>query len=213
MKKYLLFDNDGVLVETERYYFLSTQRALAEHGVDLTAEYYQMIMPKAITAWHLMTEAGFSEKEIASTRDLRNVYYQEYLRSEPLYIDGVESVIKSLSKSYEMAIITTSRRSDFEIIHADRRITQYMNFILCEEDYPRAKPHPDPYLKALELFNADKAQTLIIEDSERGLTSAVNAGIECAVVHNDFTQSHDFSHANFRIQSLQELEGLLQSMS
>ena len=208
MKKYILFDNDGVLVETERYYFLATQRALENHNITLSFEYYQKIMPKAITAWHLMLDAGFSQEDVVKTRTQRNIYYQEYLRSECLYIDGVEEVLKELSKTYKMAIITTSRRVDFEIIHADKRLTKYMEFVLCEEDYPRAKPHPDPYLKGLKLLGASKEETLIVEDSERGLTSAVNANIECAVVFNEFTKSHDFSQTTYKISTLQELTTL-----
>jgi HAD superfamily hydrolase (TIGR01509 family) len=209
MKKYILFDNDGVLVETERFYFLATQRALANHGITLSLEYYQTIMPKAITAWHLMSEAGFNEDDIIETRRVRNVYYQEYLESETLYINGVEEVLKELSQKYKMAIITTSRRVDFEIIHADKHLTQYMEFVLCEEDYPRAKPYPDPYLKGVELLNANKDETLVIEDSQRGLTSSVAAGIECAIVHNDFTSSHDFKEASYRLEKFSDLKELL----
>lgn len=205
MKKYILFDNDGVLVETERFYFLATQKALQEHDIELTFEYYQTIMPKAITAWHLMHERGFSEDDVVKTREKRNIYYQEYLQTNELYIEGVEEVLAELSKKYKMGIVTTSRRVDFEIIHQDKRLTKYMEFVLCEEDYERAKPHPDPYLKGLKLLNAKKEETFIVEDSERGLTSAVNAGIECIVVHNDFTLSHDFSKATKKIQSLKEL--------
>ena len=209
MKKYILFDNDGVLVETERYYFLATQKALAIHDIELSFEYYQTIMPKAITAWHLMLDAGFTQDQVVQTRDQRNIYYQEYLKSESLYIDGVHEILEQLSKKYKMAIITTSRRVDFEIIHADKKLTQYMEFILCEEDYPRAKPYPDPYLKGLDLLGAQKHETMIVEDSERGLTSAVNAEIECAIVYNEFTSSHDFSQATHRISTLAELEALL----
>ncbi len=211
MKKYILFDNDGVLVETERYYFLATQKALQEYGVVLTLEYYQTIMPKAITAWHLMLEAGLSDEDVIQARDQRNIYYQEYLRTKPLYIDGVKEVIHELSKSYKMGIVTTSRRPDFEIIHQDRSLTRYMEFVLCEEDYPRAKPYPDPYLKGLDLLKANKAETLIVEDSQRGLSSAISAGIECAIVHNDFTASHDFSQAHYKIQNLHELVALLRT--
>lgn len=210
MKKYILFDNDGVLVETERFYFLATQRILAEHEVTLSLEYYQIIMAKAVTAWHLLLEAGFTQTQVNAARDQRNVYYQEYLTSQSLYIDGVEDVLKELAKSYKMAIITTSRRPDFEIIHADKKLTQHMEFVLCEGEYGRAKPYPDPYLKGIEGLKASKKETLIVEDSQRGLTSAVTAGIECAIVANDFTATHDFSKATHRIQTLAELPALLQ---
>ena len=78
---------------------------------------------------------------------------------------------------------------------------------------PRAKPHADPYLAGMKKFNALKDECLVIEDSQRGLSSAVNAGIECAVVENAFTATHDFSSATYRIKKLQELPALLKSIT
>jgi HAD superfamily hydrolase (TIGR01509 family) len=159
--------------------------------------------------WELAQQKGVTLEEINHARERRSHYYQHYLRTEDIYIEGVEEVIRDLSEHYRMGIVTTSRRVDFELIHHEKKLTRYMDFILCEEDYPRAKPHPDPYLKGLELFKTHPDNTLVVEDSQRGLTAAVSAGIECAVVKNDFTASHDFSAATYRINSLHDLRGLL----
>jgi HAD superfamily hydrolase (TIGR01509 family) len=94
-----------------------------------------------------------------------------------------------------MAIVTTSKRADFDIIHKKRQVRRFMDFVLVREDYEHSKPDPEPYLTGLKRFGATKEQTLVVEDSNRGLTSAVAAGIDCAVVHNDFTQAQDFSQA------------------
>jgi len=109
-----------------------------------------------------------------------------------------------------MGIVTTSRRVDFEILHENRGITDFMKFILCVEDYEKAKPYPDPYLKGLELFNAKKEETIIVEDSQRGLISANRAGIDCVIVHNEFTKTQDFSTAEYKIDNLEELVNLLE---
>jgi beta-phosphoglucomutase-like phosphatase (HAD superfamily) len=84
-----------------------------------------------------------------------------------------------------------------------------MEFALCSGEYGRSKPYADPYLKGLERFGGEKHEALVVEDSQRGLRSAVNAGIECVIVHNHFTLSHDFSDATHRIRTLHELEALL----
>ena len=84
-----------------------------------------------------------------------------------------------------------------------------MDFVLVREDYQRAKPHPEPYLTGLKRFGATKEETLVVEDSARGLSSAVAAGIDCAVVHNDFTRGHDFSAATYRIAALIELKDII----
>jgi HAD superfamily hydrolase (TIGR01509 family) len=108
-----------------------------------------------------------------------------------------------------MAIVTTAKRADFQLIHHERQITSFMDFVLVREDYTVAKPDPAPYLTALERLGADKEETLVVEDSSRGLRSAVAAGIDCAIVHNDFTKAQDFSQARYRIETLAELKDIV----
>ncbi|MDQ7067663.1 MAG: HAD-IA family hydrolase [Sulfurimonas sp.] len=92
-------------------------------------------------------------------------------------------------------------------------LTKYMDFVLCVEDYSRSKPHPEPYLAGMKLFGAKKSECLVVEDSERGLNAAFNADIECAVVANEFTATHDFSKASYRLKNLKELVVLLDTLS
>lgn len=209
MKKYILFDNDGVLVETENWYFEANKKALKQLGLNLRMSEYQEIMARGGTAWEVAINAGITTESIDKKRIQRDIYYQEFLNTKNLEIPNVKKVLKNLSKKYKMAIVTTSRRVDFELIHKNRGISDYMQFVLCVEDYERAKPYPDPYLKGLELFKAIPEHTIVVEDSQRGLISAVNANIECVIVKNEFTKTHDFSKANYFIDSLEQLERIL----
>lgn len=210
MKKYILFDNDGVLVHTEPLYFKANIKALKEHfDVELKFDEYMKIMSEGTTVWQKALDRGFSLNEIEIARNQRNIYYQEFLQSENILIKGVKEVLQELSKTYKMGIVTTSRRVDFEIIHKDLGIVDFMDFVLCEEDYEFAKPHPQPYLKGLEIFGANKSEAIVIEDSTRGLTSAYKAGIECVIVKNEFTTTQDFSKASYFIDTLEELKTIL----
>ena len=209
MKKYLLFDNDGVLVETETYYYQANVKSLAEIGVNLEFDVYMEIMARGGTAWEVAKKQGFSQKVVDKQRAIRDIYYQEFIQNQAIEIDGVLDVLEELSKNYKMGIVTTSRRVDFDLIHNKREIVKYMDFTLCVEEYPRSKPHPDPYLAGMKKFNATKEECLIIEDSQRGLNAALNAEIECVVVHNEFTKTHDLSKANYKIESIRDLPELL----
>jgi len=212
MKKYLLFDNDGVLVETEKWYFEANKKSLNEIDVELTFDVYMEIMARGGTAWEVAKKHGYSQRIIDEQRRRRDIYYREFISSQPIEIEGVAEVLEELSKEYSFGIVTTSRRVDFDLIHAQRDIVKFMDFTLCVEEYPRSKPYADPYLAGMSKFNATKNQCLVIEDSQRGLSSAINAGIECAVVENEFTATHDFSSASYRIKTLQELPSLLKSI-
>jgi HAD superfamily hydrolase (TIGR01509 family) len=208
-KTHILFDHDGVLVDTEVWYYRAGERALAEIGVTLDKDRYVEDMDKGLGTWAQARAAGVDEQTISRQREARDRYYQEYLRSEVIEIDGVAEALAELSPYVRMAIVTTAKKADFDLIHEKRRIRQLMDFVLVREDYQRAKPHPEPYLTGLNRFGATKDETLVVEDSSRGLSSAVAAGIDCAVVHNDFMGGHDFSAARYRIGGLSELKDIV----
>lgn len=211
-KNYLLFDHDGVLVETEYWYFKANQRALRELGFELDQATHLEYMKQGYSFWDLEAYKHFDRDTLCAKQSKRDQYYQAYLKNEDIEISGVESVLENLSTDYRMAIVTTSRPEDFELIHKNRSLVKWMDFVLTREDYGEAKPHPEPYLTALKRFSGTKEEALIIEDSERGLRSAVAAGIDCAIVYNEFTRSHNFSKATYRIQNLGELPALLANL-
>ena len=205
MKKYILFDHDGVLVDTEFWYYKAGERALADVGFTLDRDQYLRDMTQGFATWAQAKAAGIDEQTIDRQREVRTVYYQEYLRTEDIEIEGVLETLDVLACEYRMAIITTSKPSDFALIHEKRSILDHMEFYLTREDYERAKPHPEPYLRGLERFGAAAAETVVIEDSARGLMSAIAAGIDCIVVANEFTASHDLSEATARVATFREL--------
>jgi HAD superfamily hydrolase (TIGR01509 family) len=210
-KKYVLFDHDGVLVDTEFWYYKAGERALADIGLTLNKDQYLRDMNQGSGTWAQARAAGIDEQTISRQREVRNDYYQEYLRTEAIEIEGVVEALAELSKYVRMAIVTTAKRVDFDIIHEKRHVRQFMDFVLVREDYKLAKPHPEPYLTGLKRFEATNEETLVVEDSSRGLNSAVAAGIDCVIVHNDFTKAHDFSQASYRIETLIELTDIILS--
>lgn len=205
MKNFILWDNDGVLVDTEYWYFKATQRALAELGVELTRDNYMQVMIHGRTSWDLARQAGVPDEQVLAKQNERDAYYREYLRSKDIEIPGVIETLQHLSQNCRMAIVTTSKGVDFELIHRDREILPFMDFVLTREDYRKSKPDPEPYLTALQRFGIGPEQALVVEDSQRGLGAAMAAGIDCAIVHNEFTASHDFSGASFIIDAITEL--------
>jgi HAD superfamily hydrolase (TIGR01509 family) len=209
VKKYVLLDHDGVLVDTEFWYYQAGARALADIGLTLDRDRYVRDMSQGQATWAQARSAGVDEETISRQRVVRDGYYQEYLRTEAIEIEGVVETLAELSKYVSMAIVTTAKGADFDIIHRDRQIRQFMEFVLVREDYTLAKPHPEPYLTGLKRFGATREETLVVEDSSRGLSSAVAAGIDCVVVHHDFTTTHDFSRASYRIDSLSELKDII----
>lgn len=206
---HILWDHDGVLVDTEPLYYRATSEALRRMGVDAPLDVYLEYMARGRTSWDLAREAGFSESDIDQYRAIRDEMYQSLLVREPIEVPGVVDVLDTLSAHFDMAIVTTCKKPDFELIHRERDIVRHMAFVLAGGDYPREKPAPDPYLAALDRFGIGPGDAVAVEDSERGLASARAAGIPCIVVHNAFTATHNFEGAAAFIDTLDALPALL----
>ena len=209
MKRYthILFDHDGVLVDTEPLYFEATRLHLARLGVALEREQFLALQVRGGNAWQLV--APSLQTRVDAVRAERNSTYQRLLQSRPIEIPGVRDTLNALADQVRMCIVTTARRADFELIHRARNIVPHMDFVLCREDYENSKPDPEPYLTALSRFGVAPESALVVEDSARGLAAAVAAGLDCAVVHSEFTAGQDFSAARYLLKNLAALEEII----
>lgn len=194
--KAIFWDNDGVLVDTEHLYFDATKRVLASAGVPLRRDQYiDLFLRQGRGAWHLAEDAGVPPGEVDRLREERDALYARLLSEESHAIDGVERVLSELHGRVVMGIVTSSKRHHFDLIHQTSGLLRYVDFVLASGDYPRAKPHPDPYLKAIATAGVEADACIAIEDSERGLEAALGAGLRCIVVPTDLTRGCAFAGA------------------
>lgn len=206
----ILWDNDGVLVDTERWYFHTTREVLAEVGIDLTEElYFEHFLASSGGVWPLAAARGLSEAQIEALRCDRNARYQRRLETEPLAIPGAEETLRRLRPHYAMGIVTSSRRDHFETIHRRTGFLEFFDFALTLGDYAGSKPEPGPYLAAIARCGFPAAACLAIEDAPRGLASARAAGLDCWVIPNALSRRADFSQATRILGAVAEVGPLL----
>ena len=211
MVKAIFWDNDGVLVDTERLFFSATQKILATVGVILTKEQYiDLVLIQGKGAWHLAREKGVSPGYIEHLRNERDTLYSKLLSQDCKIIEGTKEVLEALHERYVMGIVTSSRKNHFELIHRSSGLLKYFNFFLTGDDYTKFKPNPEPYLLAVEKSGCKKEECVAIEDSERGLRSAKSAGIRCMVIPNELTKNGNFAEADNVLHNITEV---LQSLS
>ena len=200
----IFWDNDGVLVDTESLYFLATHNVLKSIGFELTEPLFITHFLERSSGLNSLL-AEFEQSIVDSVREERNVLYSQYLESRNVLIDGVNQVLNELSAKYRLAIVTSSRREHFEKMHAKTDILHHFEFILTSKDYLHEKPDPAPYLKALHVSKLAPTQCLVIEDSQRGISSAKSAGIPCCAVKSTFTKLDSIFDCNFKINQIVDL--------
>jgi HAD superfamily hydrolase (TIGR01509 family) len=210
MIKAIFWDNDGVLVDTEKLYYRANKEIFAKMGIDLTKELYiEFFLKKALGTWHIAEAKGYSKGQIDSYHVERDELYSFLLSTEMSVIKGAEETLHKLCGKFKMGIVTSSKRNHFELIHKRSDLLKYFDFVLASGDYAKSKPAPDPYLKAVELSGFTKEECVAVEDSERGLLAAKNAGIRCYVIPTELTKYSNFNSADKILGNISELPDLL----
>ena len=209
MVEAILWDNDGVLVDTERLFFEANQELLASLGAELTPEgFFAWYLLDNCGGWHLLGDP--SEVQIEIWRAERNrIYSRKLQQAGSLAMPGIGGLLTTLAPHYRMGIVTSSYREHFDLIHQDLALTRHFEFILAAEDYNGSKPDPEPYLQGLKRLGLPAEQCLVIEDSPRGLAAANAAGIPCIVLRHPLTRGHEFRGAMAVVDSLDELTEIL----
>jgi HAD superfamily hydrolase (TIGR01509 family) len=209
----IFWDNDGVLVNTEHLYYRATREVLATVGIELTeAMYVELFLVQAKGAWHLAAERGMSPEAVQQLREARSMRYAALLASEPILLPGIRELIESLCGTCTMGIVTSSRPDHFAIIHERTGLLPYFDFVLTSRDYVHSKPHPEPYLRAIERSGCPPEDCIVVEDSERGLIAARAAGLRCIVVPGEFTRASNFSQAYRVLESHADLAAELNNV-
>lgn len=202
----IFWDSDGTLVDTEEPYFKVTQEVMKEVGIDLTRDWYvNEQLKKGTSAFDLARDLGQSDASIQALRKKKDELYLESLKTGVRVMEGVFRTLEALHGKIPMGIVTTSRKVNFDQIMASTGLAKYFDFFILREDVVHEKPDPEPYLKAWEKSGFAKEECLVIEDTERGVTSAKAAGLACFAIPNALSKDNDFSKADRILKNLEEI--------
>jgi HAD superfamily hydrolase (TIGR01509 family) len=191
----VLWDQDGVLVNTEPLYFEANREVLARHGVELTdREYAARFLEQAQGLQVILAERGMLDR-LEAIRNERDNRYGELLRTECGLLPDAGEALRALHGKVRQCMVTSSYRHNVEA--ADRRVgfLRYMEFAIAHGDFKESKPSPEPYRKAVARLGIEPASCVAIEDSPRGLAAATAAGIRCLVVPHGLTARYSFGGA------------------
>ena len=204
MIRAILWDNDGVLVDTEGLYFQAGREVLATQGVELThRDFAEQSLQKGLSVFDFLPDQN--TELIEELRLKRNARYSALLAEGVQIMDGIVETLETFQGRVQMGIVTGSRRDHFDIVHAKTDLLPFFDFVLAREDYREAKPHPDAYLTAMRLHGLQPDDCVVVEDSERGCVAAAAAGLRVLAVPNALSKYGDFSYAYKVLNSVRDV--------
>ena len=209
MEKVILFDMDGVLVNTEPLHYQLWKKVFAERGLDLSFDAYKgCIGANGKRLMELVLEhygLDFRGDQSMFTR-----YYQ--LKEENLRygdiprIEGVNDTLAQLqSRGYRMAVASSSTQEYIELCTDRAGIAHFFDVRFSAERVKNTKPAPDVFLAAAEKMGAAPEDCVVVEDSTNGTLAAKAAGMRCIGFDNPDSAGQCLDAADVRITSFCEL--------
>jgi HAD superfamily hydrolase (TIGR01509 family) len=207
----VIFDMDGVLVDSEPFGFEALRRVMTRYGLPYSEEENAEFLGRTTldSCRILKARHGFT----ASAETLADWYVEHMLEQigrGPTPMVGVPDVLRQVRASgYRMALASSAEVRVIEANLAALAIRPLFEAVVSGTQVARGKPAPDVFLAAAERLATPPAQCLVIEDSRNGLLAAKAAGMRCAVVPCSYTREQDFREADHRLTALPELLPLL----
>jgi len=201
----LVFDFDGLLVDTEVPIFHAWQRIYREHGQELPLDRWLTIIGTASGPFDPvidLTEKTGTKLDEQELKALEGLYYQEATALQQLLPGVVDSLVAARQLGLKTAVASSSTRK-WVMDHLNRfGIGGHFDAIVCREDVKRTKPDPDLYLTALQRLEVLPSEAIAFEDSSNGVQAAKAAALFCVAVPNPLTADLDLSEADLRLLSL-----------
>ena len=204
----VLFDFDGLILDTETPDYQSWCEVFEAHGCELPLAVWSQAVGVPAGAFdecgYLVSQLGRTVEREPIRRARQERFYA--LVSEQSLRDGVrEALDAALLLELRIGIASSADRKWIEGHLEHHGIRDRFEAIRCRDDVRRAKPDPEVYLAAADALGVDPARALVFEDSPNGIQAAKRAGMTCVAVPNSVTMHLDLSAADMVIASLGEM--------
>lgn len=207
----ILFDNDGVLVDSEPVFIEACIETAATVGRTVTAEDYVRLT--MIGGRSIYSELDLAPEAIDALREKRNARYGELLSQRDLVMPRVRETVGALAEKLRLGVVTSSQKPFFDQLHRHSGLLDHFEFVLTRENFVASKPDPEPYLRGLERLGLPGDSVLAVEDSPRGVISATDAGMRCVAIPTELTREGDFSRAYRKADRIDDLIEIVRGLT
>ena len=177
----VIFDMDGVIIDTEPLYTKAEIRLFGDYGVTIPEEDWPLFRGCGEQDFF---DLSMERYNINEDKDVFMAKGREYVRDEftknMSFMPGFHDLHGRVQKHHKIGLVTASPRHNLDWLQGLIGLNDLFQHIISGDDTARNKPHPDPYLAMIALLNVKPENTVIIEDSLHGLRSALSAG--CHVI-------------------------------
>lgn len=207
MIKAVIFDFDGLIIDTETIWYESFKEIMKqEHQHELSIKDYSTCIGTSSRVLYEFLQEAVPEMEEERIKELTDACYMEKA-TRPDLRPGVLAYLKAAKKNGLKIGLASSSGREWVVGYLKKlEIFSYFETIVTRDDVEKVKPDPALYIKALQNLGIDGKEAIAFEDSLHGSNAAIAAGIHCIVVPNPVTSHMEFRDYHLRLSSMEEKE-------
>ena len=208
----LIFDLDGVIIDTEPLHAQAKKLAFEKHALEVPEPLYRQFRGRSDQDMveHVVAEFGSPELSSAEVLALKHELFRT-LHQDIALVEGALEFIEQARRHFPKLALTTSATKKNQLFAFERfGLQPFFDVVVTAEEITHTKPHPEPYLTTVEQLGLAPASCLVIEDSVNGILSARGAGCAVAVVTTSFSRDELMNAPyDYIVDSFAELAVLL----
>ncbi len=210
MLEAVIFDMDGVLIDSEPFHLVVNEKIFANLGINLSEdEYHSFIGTTHKDMWSTIKKRynlPQSVPELVNMQVSGNIDYIKNEEIEPIKIKGVTDLLSKIAReNIKTGIASSSPTEVIELVINKLGISNYFSAIVGGEEIKKGKPSPDIFLKAAKRLNSKPSGCIVIEDSKNGVLAAKAAGMKCIGFNNPNSGNQNLEKADLIIDNYDSL--------
>jgi HAD superfamily hydrolase (TIGR01509 family) len=204
--KGLIFDFDGLILDTETPEYQVLQDMFRSYGADLPLTEWSAALGASLASFDPML---YLQKKVGRTLDQDRLFQSwkqqslALIRQQPPLPGVVPLIHQAKQRGLKLGVASSSPYEWVQSHLSRLELAEAFDIILTANDVTHIKPHPELYQSAVEALNIKSSEAIALEDSPNGITAAREAGLFCIAVLNPLTRHLNTSHANVVFDSLE----------
>lgn len=209
MIKAIIFDMDGLMIDSERVTFECYQEILKGMNLTMDEEFYKTLLGKPLKGiyqrFYDVYGNDFPIEDVI--KDVHALMAKRFETEGVPIKTGLKSLLEYLKENnYKTIVATSSNRDRVDTILSQAQITDYFDDSICGDEVIKGKPNPEVFLKSCQKLGVNVDEAIVLEDSEAGIQASYDAGIKVICIPDMKYPEKQYEEKTFKI--LKDLNGV-----
>lgn len=216
MIKAIIFDMDGLMIDSERVTFECYQERLKDMNLTMDEEFYKTLLGKPIKGiYQRFYDVYGNDFPIQNViQDVHQLMAERFeTEGVPVKKGLVELLHYLKDNNYKTIVATSSNRDRVDKIFSQAKITEFFDDSICGDEVTKGKPNPEVFLKSCQKLGVNVDEAIVLEDSEAGIQASYDANIKVICIPDMKYPEKQYEEKTFKIlKDLTEVTAYLKSL-